>query len=55
MLTRGGARLCRTKKQYIWRYQVDGKDVTVELFNSRMSGKKKIIVNGQLHTETKGS
>jgi len=30
---------------------LEEKDVTIELFNSKMSGKKKIIVNGQLKAE----
>ena len=40
-----------TKKQFIWRFHLDGKDITIELFNSKLSGKKKIIVNGQLKAE----
>ena len=32
-----------TKKQYIWRFKLEGKDYTVEMFTSVLSGKKKII------------
>jgi len=46
-----GKRIKSTKQQYIWRFQIDGKDVTVELFNSKMSNKKKVMVNGQLKAE----
>ena len=43
--------MIRTKKQYIWRFHLDDKDVTIELFASKLSGKKKVIVNGQLKAE----
>lgn len=36
-----------TKKQYIWRFKLEGKDYTVEMFTSLLSGKKKILQNGQ--------
>ena len=48
-----GGWLSRTKKQYIWRFQIMGKDMTVELFNSTLSSKKKIMVNNQLKAEMK--
>jgi hypothetical protein len=35
--------ICSTKKQYIWRFKLEGKDYTVEMFTSVLSGKKKII------------
>lgn len=35
-----------TKKQYIWRFRLDNKDYTIELFTSVLSGKKKILQNG---------
>jgi hypothetical protein len=46
-----GKTIKSTKKQYIWRFHLDDKDITIELFNSKLSGKKKIIVNGQLKAE----
>ena len=36
-----------TKKQYIWRFKLEGKDYSVEMFTSVLSGKKKIVQNGQ--------
>ena len=32
-----------TKKQYIWRFILDGKNYTIEMFTSVLSGKKKIL------------
>ena len=37
-----------TKKQYIWRFKLEGKDYTIEMFTSLLSGKKKIVQNGQV-------
>jgi len=48
-----GKRIKSSKKQYIWRFQLGERDITVELFNSKMSSKKKIMVNGQLKAEMK--
>jgi len=30
----------------VWRFKLDGKDYTVEMFVSLLSGKKKILQNG---------
>ena len=45
--------LSRTKKQYVWKFEVDGVTATVELFTSMLSGKKKIRKNGVVLIETK--
>lgn len=37
-----------TKKQYLWKFKLDGKDFAIEMFNSSLSGKKKILQNGQV-------
>lgn len=38
----------RSKKLYIWKFNVDNKDYTIELYNSVVSGKKKVVQNGQI-------
>ena len=40
--------LFSSKKQYVWRFKLDGQDYTIEMFTSILSGKKKIIQNGQI-------
>ena len=45
--------LFRSKKQYIWRFKIGESYHTVELFNSKMSKKKKVMVNGTLKAEMK--
>ena len=34
-----------SKKQYVWRFMLDGGDNTLEMFTSILSGKKKIVLN----------
>ena len=36
----------RSKVLYIWKFNMDDKDYTIELYNSMLSGKKKILQNG---------
>ena len=43
-----GKTIKSTKKQYVWRFRLDNKDFTIELFTSVLSGKKKILQNGQV-------
>jgi len=31
----------------VWRFKLENRDYTIELFNSVLSGKKKILNNGQ--------
>lgn len=42
-----GKTIKSTKKQYIWRFKLEGKYYSVEMFTSVLSGKKKIVQNGQ--------
>jgi len=37
-----------TKKLFIWKFNLDNKDYTIELYTSMLSGKKKILQNSQL-------
>ncbi len=37
-----------SKKQYVWRFKLEGQDFTIEMFTSILSGKKKIIRNGEI-------
>jgi len=45
--------LVRSKKQYIWRFQLEGLTACIEYFNSKVSKKKKLIVDGELKAEAK--
>ena len=36
----------RSKKLFVWKFNIDKKDYTIELFNSMLSEKKKINQNG---------
>ena len=42
-----GKHIKSTKKLFVWKFNLDKKDYTVELYTSMMSGKKKICQNGQ--------
>ena len=37
-----------SKKQYVWRFKLDKQDYTIEMFTSVLSGKKKVVQNGQV-------
>ena len=43
----------RSKKQFIWRLMLDDKEYNVELFSSKVSGKKKLLLNGSNLYEVK--
>ena len=42
----------RSKKLYTWRLKIDDTDHTILLFNSLLSGKKKIMHNKKVVMET---
>jgi len=41
-----------TKKQFIWEFVLDGKSHKIELFDSRLSGKKKVLKDGLILMQT---
>ena len=41
-----GKTIKSTKLQYIWHFKLEGEDNTVELFTSKLTSKKKVVVNG---------
>lgn len=40
-----------SKKKYTWKFSIDDKDHTIELFVSALSGKKKVVHNGRVLRE----
>jgi hypothetical protein len=47
-----GARAKSSKKQYIWKFEIDSTMVEMELHNSQFSGKKRVFKNGTMIMET---
>ena len=43
-----GKTIKSTKKKYTWKMEMDGKHICIEFFNSVITGKKKILQNGQV-------
>ena len=48
-----GRRIKSTKKHYMWKFALDSKVYTVDLFVSRFSGKKKLRIDGEVRFEGK--
>ena len=48
-----GKRIKSTKKHYMWKFALDNKVYTVDFFSSRMSGKKKLKIDGETRFEGK--
>ena len=46
-----GKTIKSTKKHFIWEFLLDGKPHKIELYDSRLSGKKKLIKDGQVWKE----
>ncbi len=49
-----GQHIKSTKKHFIWEFLLDGKPHKIELYDSRLSGKKKMIKDGQVWKEVEG-
>jgi len=43
-----GKTVKKTKKHYVWKFNIDGRDHILELFTSMISGKKKIMIDGRI-------
>lgn len=48
-----GKTIKSTKLQYVWRLRLNNEDNTVELFTSKLTSKKKVVVNGKIILEDK--
>ncbi len=46
-----GAKIKSSKRLFIWEFELDGSSHRIELYDSRWSGKKKIIRNGRIECE----
>jgi hypothetical protein len=43
-----GRRIKSSKKKYTWRFQLDSQEFTIDLFVSKISSKRKILLNGDI-------
>lgn len=50
-----GKRIKSTKVKFLWKFELDNKEYEVTLFLSKLSGKRKILLNGDIHTTAKRS
>ena len=48
-----GKTIKSTKLQYIWRLQLDNSEFAVELFTSKLTSKKKVVVNEKVLLDDK--
>ena len=48
-----GKTIKSTKLQYIWRLSINSEDFTIELFTSKLTSKKKVVVNGKVILDDK--
>jgi|LauGreDrversion4_2_1035121.scaffolds.fasta_scaffold328499_2 hypothetical protein len=49
-----GQHIKSSKKHFIWEFLLDGRPHKIELYDSRISGKKKLIKDGQIWKEVEG-
>lgn len=48
-----GKRMKRSKKRHSWKVEIEGDEIQVDLFVSKLSGKRKIVVNGDIRHQSK--
>ncbi|CAG9336285.1 unnamed protein product [Blepharisma stoltei] len=48
-----GRHIKGTKKRLTWKFELDGKEQTIIMFISKFSGKRKILLNGDIKIETR--
>jgi hypothetical protein len=48
-----GRRIKSTKKKLCWRFELDGKEHVIDFYISRLSGKRTILLNGDIKHKTK--
>ena len=50
-----GKHIKSTKKRFLWRFELDLKEHEIILYLSKLSGKRKILLNGDIHSNEKKS
>ncbi|CAG9336260.1 unnamed protein product [Blepharisma stoltei] len=48
-----GKHIKSTKKRHSWKFELDGHEHTVDLYVSKISGKRKVLVDGDIKIQTK--
>ena len=43
-----GKAIKSTKRKFIWEFNIGGKEYAIELFDSKLTGKKKVVANSQI-------
>jgi hypothetical protein len=43
-----GRRVKSTKKKYTWRFELAGREYILDLYVSKLSGKRKVLLNGDI-------
>ena len=53
--SRVGKRIKRSKKKHLWKVSIDDHEHSVELYVSKLSNKRKVLVDGDIRTSTKAT
>ena len=54
-VTNVGRHIKSTKKKYLWKLELDNKEYEITLYISKLSSKRKILLNGDIHSIEKRS